>query len=165
MEDLLKRIERLLKKLVLEIDRALKEKNFSQLEKLSKKLSEVNSLKEQIAAIDSRLSALESNSSIAAGSPFGLREIRTAITEGMKKQNLLTLTEAIKQGKVRVGEHFAIEALPSRDRFETVLLASGNKLRERGKIGKFYRDAGVQAGDSVLLKEVTPGRWELLKAA
>jgi hypothetical protein len=42
-------------------------------------------------------------------------------------------------------------------------LGSGKKLRERGKIAKFYRDAGVHAGDVVLLIEITPGQWQLKK--
>jgi len=38
-----------------------------------------------------------------------------------------------------------------------------NKLQERGAVGKFHRDAGVRAGDFVILRETSPGQWHLLK--
>jgi len=92
-----------------------------------------------------------------------LRQLEIPVTQGMINQNLLPLTDAVKHGLLRTGESFDIEARPSGDRFQTVLLHSGNKLQERGKIGKFYRDAGVKAGDVVLLIEISPGHWQLRK--
>jgi hypothetical protein len=93
----------------------------------------------------------------------GIRELVIDVTQGMINQNLLTLSPHMRRGIIRSGEKLSIEALPSGDRFETELLASGNKLRERGRIAKFYRDAAVRAGDLVVLREVTPGHWQLKK--
>lgn len=92
------------------------------------------------------------------------REIRIEVSQGMINQNLLTLTEAIKRGTVRVGEELIIEALPSERKFKTVVMASGNKLQERGEINKFYSSAGVREGDYVILQEVSLGQWKLRKA-
>ena len=57
-----------------------------------------------------------------------------------------------------------IEALPSGEQFETVVLEKGNKLRARGEVARFYREANVRAGDYVLLTEIAPRRWTLKKA-
>jgi hypothetical protein len=56
-----------------------------------------------------------------------------------------------------------VESLPSGERFKTQVMTSGNKLQERGAIGRFYRSAGVHAGDFVVLREVSRGSWQLLK--
>lgn len=57
-----------------------------------------------------------------------------------------------------------LETAPSGDVFETELLQNGNKLRERGSIGRFYREASVSEGDYVVLTETSPGNWALEKA-
>ena len=80
----------------------------------------------------------------------------------MIRQNLLTLTDAVKRGAIGVGDKLTVET-PNGEQFETILLETGNKLRARGKIAKFYRDFNVRAGDVVLLREITPGRWRLQK--
>jgi hypothetical protein len=56
-----------------------------------------------------------------------------------------------------------IEARPSGELFCTDLLSEGNRLRERGAIARFYRDARVHAGDRVVLFEQAPNRWTLEK--
>jgi hypothetical protein len=81
----------------------------------------------------------------------------------MINQNLLTLTEPLKHHQLKVGEELTIEALPSGDKFTSMVMQTGNKLQERGAIGKFYRDAGVRAGDFVVLREITRGQWQLQK--
>ena len=83
----------------------------------------------------------------------------------MIKQNLLTLTEHVKRGRIRVGEDLIVEAHPSGERFRTDLVENGNRLRERGAIGRFYREAGVHDGEFVVLTETGPQRWTLRKAA
>jgi hypothetical protein len=74
---------------------------------------------------------------------------------------VLRYGNVVHRGRI-LGEIFNIE-LPSGERFHTELLPTGNKLQERGKIRKFYQDENVQAGESVLLTEITPGRWQLKK--
>ena len=93
-----------------------------------------------------------------------MRQPPVEVTDGMIRQNLLTLTPHLKTAKVKVGEQFMIEAQPSGRRFATALLEKGNKLQERGEIARSYRDANVNGGDYVLLTEAAPGRWKLKKA-
>ena len=93
-----------------------------------------------------------------------LRKLPVEVTQGMIKQNLLTLTEHVKRGRIRVGEDLNVEAQPSGERFRTDLVENGNRLRERGAIGRFYREAGVHDGEFVVLTETASQRWTLRKA-
>lgn len=95
-------------------------------------------------------------------SPKRLRRIRVSITQGAINQNLLTLTDARKRGLLRSGEHFKIR-FPDGEELETELIQPGNKLRERGRIGAFYRHQEVHVGDYVILAEIEPGVWTLTK--
>jgi hypothetical protein len=56
-----------------------------------------------------------------------------------------------------------IEARPSGELFCTDLLRDGNRLRERGAIARFYREARVHAGDRVVLTQDASNRWKLEK--
>ncbi|MSU50770.1 MAG: DNA sulfur modification protein DndB [Opitutus sp.] len=94
-----------------------------------------------------------------------LRKLPVEVTQGMIRQNLLTLTEHVNGGRIRVGEDLIVEAQPSGERFRTDVVDSGNRLRERGAIGRFYREAGVHDGEFVVLTETAPQRWTLRKAA
>ena len=92
------------------------------------------------------------------------RKIRTPVTQGEINQNLLTLTDARKRGLIRIGEPLKIR-LPDGQQFETELVHPGNKLRERGRIGEFYRQNKIKPGDHILLEETEPGVWTLSKEA
>jgi len=94
-----------------------------------------------------------------------IRKLEIHVTQGDINQNLLKLTPHINRGTINVGEKLVIEALPSGDRFQTVVSDTGNKLRARGEIAGFYRDANVNAGDVVLLTEEAPGSWTLRKVS
>lgn len=91
-----------------------------------------------------------------------LRKIRTSVTQGEINQNLLTLTDARKRGLIRTGEQFRIRLADGRQ-FETELVYPGSKLRERGRIGEFYRQYKIKPGDHILLEETEPGVWTLAK--
>ena len=148
-----------------QIAEAAQQGDLSLVESLTKKASELRAIQNQAAALESRLVALTNGSKI--GNPNrdqspALRELPVTVTGGMIRQNLLTLTDAIKRRAIGVGEKLVIET-PNGEQFETILLETGNKLQERGLIGKFYRDYSVRDGDIVLLREITPGRWRLLK--
>ena len=93
-----------------------------------------------------------------------LRRVLIEVTQGMINQNLLTVTEALKRGQLKAGEELIIEAIPSGEKFKTVVMPSGNKLQERGAIGRFYRKARVVADECVELLEVTPMQWKLQKS-
>ncbi len=140
-----------------QVSEAAQRKDLNILPGLTKKLSELEATK-------NRLRSLRNGPGTSAPTPQmsgGDRQLVIRVSEGMIKQNLLTLTEPVKSGRIADGERLAIEALPSGDHFQTELLPSGHKLRERGRIAKFYRDTGVQAGDFVVLSEITPGHWQL----
>lgn len=166
MNNITERIDRLMKNAMEGIAMAANRQDLMALESLTQRATEMRAMRDQIVAIDGRLRSLENGSAVGAGQrqpSSGARDIRVEVTQGMINQNLLTLSDAIKRGQIKAGEVLNITALPSGDIFVTELLEAGNKLRERGKIGKFYRDAAVHAGDVVMLREVTPGRWELRK--
>src|SRR6266852_8024464 len=118
------------------------QRDLKAVEQLTEKATELSKLKEQAEAIKNRVRALKNGSQPAGASVGTLRELSVPVTQGMISKSLLTLAEAVKHGKIRIGDRLSIEALPSGDRFQTELLPSGKKLRERGKIAKFYRDAG-----------------------
>lgn len=171
MDAITDRIDRLMKGAMEGISMAANRQDLKALESLTQKATELRALRDQITAIEARLRSLENGS---PGAPMGValrlasgggRQIRVEVTQGMINQNLVTLSDAIKRGQIKVGEVLNITVLPSQDIFVTELLEAGNKLRERGRVGKFYRDAGVHAGDVVMLREITPGRWELRKVA
>jgi hypothetical protein len=159
------KIEEAITAVMKQIPAAAERQDLTSLESLTKKATELQSMKHQILAIETRFQQLMNGSQIAPieeSKGSGIRELVVKVTQGMINQNLLTLTDGIDQGIVRIGEKFIIE-LPSGERFQTELLPTGNKLRERGKIRQFYQDENVQAGESVLLTEITPGRWQLKK--
>jgi hypothetical protein len=167
MNKLTDEIEHAITETMQEISSAAQRRDLNVLEHLTKKASELRAMKEQVAAIENRVRAMKNGTHVVsahAGNSGAIRELVVEVTQGMINQNLLTLSEHMRRGIIRSGEKLNIEAQPSGDRFETELLASGNKLRERGRIARFYRDAGVRAGDCVVLREVTPGHWQLKKA-
>ena len=152
------------------ISEAALEHDLAAIQRLARKASELQELKEQMAAIQQRIASLSSEDTnvpvVAANQPTDekIRQLPIEVTDGMIRQNLLTLTPHVRSGKIKVGEELIIEALPSGRRFQTVLLEQGKKLRERSEIASFYRDAKVKGGDYVLLTEVEPGGWTLKKA-
>jgi len=127
----------------------------------SQKAVELEDIKKTALNIEHRLKTLQSPQS-QKNTP--LRELPIEATEGMINQNLLTLTHHVKRGRVKVGENLTIEAQPSGERFRTEVMQNGNKLQERGAIGRFYREAGVKPWDFVVLTEIAPTRWTLKKA-
>lgn len=149
------------------ITKAAASQNLTELEVLTKRASELKQMKEQIASIQHRLIGFagddETKIQSNGHSTLTQRELFIEVSQGMINQNLLTLTESLKRGQIRIGEELIIEALPSGERFKTVVMTNGNKLQERSAIGKFYRKAGIQAGDTVVLREVSRGSWQLLK--
>lgn len=113
--------------------------------------------------LDAAIAAASPGASVATTNRR-LRKIRTSVTQGEINQNLLTLTDPRKRGLIRIGEQFKIR-LPDGQRFETDLVHPGNKLRERGRIGEFYRQYKIKPGDNILLEETESGIWTLRKEA
>lgn len=148
------------------IKEAAATQNLTELEALTKKASELKQMKEQIAAIQHYLISFNGNGEMknrSGGSALTLREIFIEVSQGMINQNLLTLTKPLKRGQIRIGEELIVEVLPGSKKFKTRVMRNGNKLKERGAVGRFYLSAGVKAGDFVTLREVSHGNWQLLK--
>jgi len=133
----------------------------------ARKATELEEMRKTVQEIEGKLTSLKTPAISETSEPqlnVNLRELPVEVTGGMLRQNLLTLTTQVKRGKIKVGEELTIEAFPSGERFRTDLMMNGNKLRERGAIGRFYKDAGIREGDFVVLVEVAQSRWTLKKA-
>lgn len=134
---------------------------------LTRKAAELEDMKKTVEVIEEKLNSLKTSTAPMTSQrqlDVKLRELPVEVTGGMLRQNLLTLTTHVKRGRIRTGEELTVEAYPSGERFQTELMMNGNKLQERGAIGRFYREAGVREGDFVVLVEVAPRRWTLKKA-
>jgi Asp-tRNA(Asn)/Glu-tRNA(Gln) amidotransferase C subunit len=157
-------------KVMAQITDAASRQDLQAIQRLSRKAAELQEMKEQVAAINNRMAVLDNEDAhdppvVTTGqSNPRTRELPVEVTEGDIRQNLLKLTPHIKRGKIKIGEQLIIEALPSGERFQTDLCEKGNKLRARGEIARFYKEATVKAGDYVLLTEVSQGHWILKKA-
>lgn len=166
-ENIVSKIEEILDETMAKVKEAAEKKDLGALRELAGRAEELKQMKEQVLAIQQRLREVGNGAQGVQLAPpptrSKLREIRIRVSQGMINQNLLTLTEAIRRGTVRVGEEMTIKVMPSEREFTTVVLPSGNKLRERGEIHKFYAAANVVAGDYVMLQETTPGQWKLRK--
>jgi uncharacterized protein (DUF3084 family) len=189
--DLIERIEHQLESAMGAVKTAAERCDVRALQQLSRLSQRLKDLKDRAIAVDQELRALENETSSALPSDGELngeiasqpghqtnatgaegptvsigsnaRRMVIEVTQGMINQNLLTLTEHVKAGRIRTGLEMKIEARPSGELFCTDLLSEGNRLRERGAIARFYRDARVHAGDRVVLFEQAPNRWTLEK--
>ncbi len=162
------KIQELIDATLREIQAMASKGNLTAVMALTKKAGEYEDVKKTLLHLQERLKGVHAMSVQPAANGSGspqLRELPVEVTAGMIRQNLLTLTSHVKQRKIRIGDELTIEAQPSGERFRTQLLEKGNKLRERGAIARFYREADVRPGDFVVLSETAPNRWTLTKAS
>jgi hypothetical protein len=168
-------IDRLLEETMGSIGAAAAKRDIAGISALTKKAAELEAMKKTISGIEEQLKGYQTPTSAspataaqppqpALAGDGKLRKLPIEVTQGMVNQNLLTLTEHVKRGRIQPGEELLVEAMPSGERFRTDLVENGNKLRERGAIARFYRDAGVRSGDYVVLVETASQRWALRKA-
>jgi len=160
-------IDQLMSKVMVQISEAAQKQDLIALESLTRKATELKEMSEQVLAIANRLKiitqAADAKTEILHPNR-GQRELFIRVSQGMIAQNLLTLTEHINRGRIKIGEVLIVKPLPDGEKFKTEVLASGNKLQERGAIGKFYHKTGVRDGDYVVLSEISSGQWQLRKA-
>jgi hypothetical protein len=156
-------IEEMIETTMGQIGEAAGKRDLAMVEALTRKAAELEGMKRTVLGIEDKLKGLNGTVSVTERTPA--RELPVEVTQGMINQNLLTLTPHVKRGRIRTGEDLTIQAHPHGERFRTQVLMNGNKLQERGAIGRFYREAGVKAGDFVVLAETGQGRWALKKAA
>ena len=185
--DLIERIEHLLESAMSAVKAAAERRDVHALQQLTRRSQRLNELKDRAMQVDQEVRDFEGgtasestangglvpnrgvNSAAVGRESIGLASDSTAhrmvieVTQGMINQDLLTLTDHVRVGRIRPGAELKIEAKPSGRRFSTDLLSNGNRLRERGEIASFYRDAHVRAGDRILLTEVSPNHWTLEK--
>jgi hypothetical protein len=162
----IKLIDEMLETTMQKAAEALKSRDLAGATVLMRKAAEYEDAKKTFVDLERRLLTPQTAPAVSNGSNQAkLRELPVEVTGGMIRQNLLTLTKQIRQGRIAIGEDLTIESQPSGERFRTQLLLKGNKLRERGAIARFYRDAGVRDGDFVVLTEVAPKQWTLKKAS
>jgi hypothetical protein len=165
-------LDRLIVTVMNQITAAASNQDIPEIQRLSRRAAELHELKEQTAAIQHRIASFASETKIASigvkttkeQTDDKARELVIEVTDGDIRQNLLKLTPHIKNGKIKLGEEIIVEALPNGELFQTVVSDKGNKLRARGEIARFYKEARVKGGDYVLLTETAPGRWTLKKA-
>lgn len=186
--DLIERIDHLLQNTMTAVKAAAEHCDVPGLQELTRRSQDLKTLKDRALALEQELRVLESESAGGldgerngtasppappqkktgdVGQTMPIRSDRgrmvIEVMQGMINQNLLTLTEHVNAGRIRPGHELKIEARPSGELFCTDLLSEGNRLRERGAIARFYRDARVHAGDRVELVEGNPNRWILQK--
>jgi hypothetical protein len=186
--DLIERIEHLLESTMNAVKGAAEKCDVPALQQLTRRSQRLNELKHCVSTVDQELRDIESDASAEDASRKQDREIQSQnvsgrllldttvvprqsdvrqmiieVTQGMINQNLLTLTAHVQAGRIRPGAEMRIEVRPSGELFRTDLLSNGNRLRERGAIARFYRDARVRAGDCVVLTRESPDRWILEK--
>lgn len=164
--DTLTKVETLINSTMQKVAQAAAARDLSTLTLLTRRATELESMKRTLQAFEKKLAEMDEPNVAPSGSTNGsqLRQLLVEVTQGMINQNLLTLTDHLKAGRVHGGELLVIECQPSGARFKTDIVPNGNKLRERGEIARFYRDAGVKSGDIVVLVESEKGRWILRKA-
>jgi hypothetical protein len=91
-----------------------------------------------------------------------LRTFTVTVTDGMIRNSMLTLSAAVRNGEISIGEQLSIQP-PHSEPFKTLLMQPGNRLRERKRIREFYETEKVTPGDKVSLSEIEPGIWQLSK--
>jgi hypothetical protein len=153
---------------------AAKKADLGSIQRLARAATDLEELSQQRAKVEQQTNqiakfikdgCLSEGVATGRGQSKKMRELPVKITGGMLRQNYLSFTEHLKRRSLKIGDEFVIEALPSGDRFKTVLLEKGNKLQARSEIASFFKDASVQEGDYILLTETAQGGWTLRKAA
>ena len=131
---------------------------------VSRHLEELTAVADTLRRALRKLGELEVEADVGhrrAGQRFLLRNFSVTVTQGMIDNKRLTLTQAVRQRQILVGEEMTISIPSIKQEVKTVLMAQGKKLRCRGVIGHFYEKAGVVAGTQVHLTETSPGHWLL----
>lgn len=136
----------------------------------------LENITETLCAIETSLGEIENNLSITghflsepdaepakallASKPSASEshDISIILTEGMIRQNLLTFTRWMEpRGPFKLGDTLTINF--NGEKINSDIVSPGNKLRERGAVGRFYRDLHLHEGDSITLKMNPDGSW------
>jgi len=91
---------------------------------------------------------------------YGTRPLRIEVSEGMIRQNLLTLTNGVKRGMMKAKEEIRIQ-LPNGELLTSKIMPPGNRLQERGRIRRLYQECNIKPGDIILLEKIESGEWKM----
>jgi hypothetical protein len=94
---------------------------------------------------------------------FKGRRIRLKVTYGSIDNNYLLVTRALDDRVLKASETLDVHVPATGESFATGIYTRNKHLDERHKVGRFFRATGVKAGDFVLLEEIAPGKWRLIK--
>ncbi|WP_269540932.1 hypothetical protein [Cerasicoccus fimbriatus] len=160
-----KRITSVINTAMEKISIAASNRDTSEITKFTRIAEDAEKLKSKLSNMLLSLEVLESEVSskkkITHETPSeNLRNFRIRVSQGMINQNLLTFTQQVKFGEIKVGEVLRVKTSEG-GLFKSEILSQGNKLRERGQVGEFYKKAGIKADDFVELIEQKPSEWYL----
>src|SRR5882724_4261528 len=107
MDEFFTEIETEIAKTMHQISGAAEKGDLESVERETRKAAELTAIRGQYDAIRSRVRTLQGGSQPSrtfVRTPGAMRELTVHITEGMKRQNYLALTEHIRRGLVRLGD-------------------------------------------------------------
>jgi hypothetical protein len=165
--DVLPVIDALLEKAFGEVEVAAETRDGARVDRLNDKIRRLERLRRTLLDVYAKVNQIQSEPTGTPGGQDGqkLRVMTIRVTEGMLKNNMLTVSPYLKQGIVRYGEEMQIEVTsPYEQRFRTVIIQQGNKLQARGPIRRFLLENKIKPDDEVMLREVSFGTWQLTKA-
>lgn len=142
---------------------AAKERNFHMVIELASVGKEAEAVEKRQIEIKARLSGL--NGSPAPSNSLQYRKCLIEVTPGGLKYSYLLVSGPIRKRILTKKDTLKIHVPVTGETFTTEIYPRNKNLKEREAIGRFYKAAGVKAGDMVVLTETMPNEWTLTKAA
>ena len=149
--------------IVSRIIKAAKERNFHMVIELASVGKEAEVVEKRQIEIKARLSGL--NGSPVPSNSSQYRKCLIEVTRGGLKYSYLLVSGPIRKRILMNNETLKIHVPVTGETFTTEIYSRNKNLKEREAIGRFYKAAGVKAGDMVILTETMPNEWTLTKAA
>lgn len=138
-----------------EIQTEAKQSNFEKVDVLTQGAKRLTKLEGDVHAEHGRLGCC------VAKTTSQHHQFSVYISQGAINNNYFVVTSAIKLGWMKANQPLKVK-LPTGVEFDTIAVAP-NRLKERGKIGAFYKAVKVKAGDKFDVEELNPGVWEIKK--
>ncbi len=138
-----------------EIQKEAIAKNYDRIDTLNQTAKRLTNMETEIQSEHGRIGCC------ASATP-GSKHFSITVSQGALDYHYFVVTPALKAGLMKPNQPIKIK-LPTGVEFQTVALMP-NRLKERGKIGAFFQQAKVKAGDVLNVKEVSPDVWEVKKA-
>jgi hypothetical protein len=146
---------------------AYREKQWEKGKKIFELAQKTDEFEKEKAELERKQNALKEEYSVLAGKEpvkeFKGRKLRLPVPRGAIDHKYLLVTRALADRLLSSNEKLKIHVPVTGVTFETYVYRRNNILNERFYIGRFYKAAGIQPGDFVLLDESSPGEWNLIK--